>query len=97
MIFCVRATLGLRRPLIGIMARLGVPVGGRVTRLRAVEGQSAPIPEEEAASEGEWEVSGQVPFLLAVKASSLIIFPYQIKVTYCIISAGRYANQSTSR
>jgi hypothetical protein len=28
------------------MARLGVPVGGRVRRLRAVEDQSAPIPEE---------------------------------------------------
>ncbi len=67
MIFCVRATLGLRRPLIGILARLGVPVGGRVRRLRAVEGQSAPIPEEEAASEEEWEESGHVPFLLTVK------------------------------
>jgi len=28
------------------MARLGVPVGGRVRKLRAVEDQSAPIPEE---------------------------------------------------
>jgi len=28
------------------MARLGVPVGGRVKKLRAVEDQSAPIPEE---------------------------------------------------
>ena len=28
------------------MARLGVPLGGRVRKLRAVEDQSAPIPEE---------------------------------------------------
>jgi hypothetical protein len=28
------------------MARLGVPVGGRVKNLRAVEDQSAPIPRE---------------------------------------------------
>ena len=28
------------------MARLGAPVGGRVRKLRAVEDQSAPIPEE---------------------------------------------------
>jgi hypothetical protein len=27
------------------MVRLGVPVGGRVRKLRAVEDQSAPIPE----------------------------------------------------
>jgi hypothetical protein len=46
MIFCARATRGLRRPSPGLMARLGVPVGGRVRKLRAVEDQSAPIPEE---------------------------------------------------
>jgi hypothetical protein len=34
------------RPSPGLMARLGVPVGGRVRKLRAVEDQSAPIPEE---------------------------------------------------
>ena len=44
MIFCARATRGLRRPSPGLMARLGVPVGGRVRKLRAVEDQSAPIP-----------------------------------------------------
>jgi hypothetical protein len=44
MIFCARATRGLRRPSPGLMARLGVPVGGRVRKLRAVENQSAPIP-----------------------------------------------------
>jgi len=41
-----RATRGLRRPSPGLTARLGVPVGGRVRKLRAVEDQSAPIPEE---------------------------------------------------
>ena len=46
MIFCARATRGLRRPSPGLTARLGVPMGGRVRKLRAVEDQSAPIPEE---------------------------------------------------
>jgi hypothetical protein len=32
------------------MARLGVPAGGRVRKLRAVEDQSAPIPREKRAS-----------------------------------------------
>ncbi len=35
-----------RKPSLGLMARLGVPVGGRVRKLRAVEDQSAPIPKE---------------------------------------------------
>jgi hypothetical protein len=46
MIFCARATRGRGLPSLGLMARLGVPVGGRVRRLRAVEDQSASIPEE---------------------------------------------------
>ena len=33
-------------PSPGLMARLGVPVGGRVRKLCAVEDQSAPIPRE---------------------------------------------------
>jgi hypothetical protein len=41
-----RATRGRGLPSLGLMARLGVPVGGRVRKLRAVEDQSAPIPEE---------------------------------------------------
>jgi hypothetical protein len=36
MIFCARATRGRGRLSPGLMARLGVPVGGRVRRLRAV-------------------------------------------------------------
>ena len=44
MIFCARATCGLERPSLGLMARLGVPVGGRVRKPRAVEDQSAPTP-----------------------------------------------------
>ncbi len=46
MIFCARATRGRGKPSLGLMARLGVPVGGRVRKSRAVEDQSAPIPEE---------------------------------------------------
>jgi hypothetical protein len=34
------------------MARLGVPVGGWVRKLRAVEDQSAPIPEERMSKLG---------------------------------------------
>ena len=44
MIFCVRATRGLRS--LGLMARLGMPVGGRVSKLRAVEDHSVSIPKE---------------------------------------------------
>jgi hypothetical protein len=52
MIFCARATRGRGLPSHGLMAHLGVPVGGRVRRLRAVEDQSAPIPEEMAGEFG---------------------------------------------
>ncbi len=52
MIFCARATHGLRRPSLGLLARLGVPVGGRVRKLRAVEDQSAPIPGEMTSEHG---------------------------------------------
>ena len=50
MIFCARATRGLGRPSLGLLARLGVPVGGRVKKSRTVEDQSAPIPERGQAS-----------------------------------------------
>ena len=46
MIFCARATRGRGLPSYGLVARLGVPVGGRVRKRRAVEDPSAPIPEE---------------------------------------------------
>ena len=39
-----------RTPLVGLMARVGVPVGGRVRKWRAVEDQSALILEEQRAS-----------------------------------------------
>ena len=39
-----RATRGLSRPSLGLMARLGVPVGGRVKKLRAVGGQAGHPP-----------------------------------------------------
>ena len=45
MIFCARATRGRGLPSPGLMARLGVPAGGRVEKLRAMEDQSASIPE----------------------------------------------------
>jgi hypothetical protein len=37
MISCARATRGLGRPSLGLMARLGVPVGGRARMSRAVK------------------------------------------------------------
>jgi hypothetical protein len=52
MIFRARATRGLRRPSPGLMARLDVPVGGRVKKPRAMEDQSAPIPEERTSKLG---------------------------------------------
>jgi hypothetical protein len=50
MIFCARATRGRGLPSVGLMARLGVPVGGRVRMLRAVEDQSAPTLKRYRAS-----------------------------------------------
>ena len=41
-----------REPSLGLMARLGVPVGGRVRKSRAVEDQSASIPEERTSELG---------------------------------------------
>ena len=46
MTFYARATRGRGLPSPGLMARFGVPVGGWVRKLRAVDDQSAPIPEE---------------------------------------------------
>jgi hypothetical protein len=37
---------------LGLMTRLGVPVGGRVRNLRAVKDQSAPIPREKTSKLG---------------------------------------------
>ena len=46
MTFCARATRGRRSPSPGVMARLGMPMGERVRKLRAVEGHPASIPGE---------------------------------------------------
>ena len=69
MIFCARATRGLRRPSPGLMARLGVTVGGRVRKLRAVEDQSAPIPEERTSELGGIILMDDGCRMRAVKAS----------------------------
>jgi hypothetical protein len=46
-------TCGLRRPSSGLMARLNVPVGGRVKKLRAVEDPQPPsLGRKRARSEG---------------------------------------------
>ncbi len=50
---CACATRGLRRPSFGLKARLGAPGLGGVRKLRAVEDQSAPIPEEITSKLGE--------------------------------------------
>jgi hypothetical protein len=52
MIFCARATRGRGLPSPGRMARLGVPRGGRVRKLRAVEDQSGLIPVERTSNLG---------------------------------------------
>ena len=61
MIFCTRATRGLRRPSLGLMARPGksiakqsegragekyLPVGGRVKKLRAIRIDQATLENE---------------------------------------------------
>jgi hypothetical protein len=46
------------------MARLGVPVGGRVRKSRAVKDRSALIPDEIMSGAWNGEGSGQVSFLL---------------------------------
>ena len=45
-----RRTRTLRKVLAGLMARLGVPVGGRVRKLRAVKGAKRPLSCEKHAS-----------------------------------------------
>jgi hypothetical protein len=58
MIFCARATRGRGLPSLGLLARLGVPVDGRVRKLRAVEDQSGPIPREKTRKfGGRWRDS----------------------------------------
>ena len=52
MIFCARATRGRGLPSLGLLARPGVPVGGRVRKLHAVEDQSASIPGERTSKLG---------------------------------------------
>ena len=54
-----RATRGRGLPSHGKMARLGVPVSGRVRKLHAVEDQSAPFLKRERASlEGSFHQMG---------------------------------------
>ena len=52
------------------MARLGVPVGGRVRKLRPVEDPSAPIPKEVAGDLRKISVAARPSFLLAEAARS---------------------------
>ena len=69
MIFCARATRGLRRPSLWLMARLGVPVGGRVRKSRAVEDQSALIPGERTSRLGMIYWMGEDRSMRAVNGS----------------------------
>jgi hypothetical protein len=72
MIFCARATRGLRRPSLGLMARPGrsiakqsegragekcLPVGGRVRKVRAVGDQSSPPSRKKI--EERWSVDAR--------------------------------------
>ena len=54
------------RPSLGLLARLGVPVGGRVRTLRAVEDQSAPIPK----IMGDLGKKGRIPALVLCSRSA---------------------------
>jgi len=59
----------IRRPSPGLMARLGVPVGGRVRKLRAVEDQSAPITKERTSKLGRINWIEGARSMRAVKGS----------------------------
>ena len=61
MLSCARAMRGLRSPSLGLLARLGVPVGGRVRKPRTV-GDSLARPQE-----GRWKSGGRS--MRAVKGS----------------------------
>ena len=50
MIFCARATRGRGLPSLGLMARLGVPVGGRVEKFAQWKIHQPPSPERKQAS-----------------------------------------------
>jgi len=71
MILFSHATRGLGRPSFGPRARLDVPVGGRVRKLRAVEDPSAPIPEERTNE------AGGIITLTVLVAEAPIGFPQQ--------------------
>ena len=58
----------IRRPSIGLMARLGVPVGRRVRKLRAVGDSTRPPPWRKSKLGKIGGESGQVSFLLAERA-----------------------------
>jgi hypothetical protein len=71
-----------RRPSLGLMARPGVPVGGRVRKLRAVEDQSAPIPEKETS-----ELGGSICTSFDARREGYEVergtFPLDLMQTYC--------------
>jgi hypothetical protein len=48
----MKEVMRIGRPSPGLMARLGVTMGGWVRKLRAVEDQSAPIPRERTSKLG---------------------------------------------
>ena len=62
-----RVTRGLGRPSHGLTVRLGVPVGGRVRKLRAVGDQTG-RPLKREMEEPEPELEMRVVLLLAERA-----------------------------
>ena len=97
-----RATRGLRRPSLGLMARLGVPVGGRVRKRRAAGDQSAPIPEEIMSKLGRsiWKDEGRSMravedhWKLPLEETSLVFSAYCVKLQ-CGIGLSRHSYNQT--
>ena len=57
MVSCARATRGRGLPSLGLMARPGVPVDGRVRNLHAVGDQSSPPSREKIEVVVAWDKS----------------------------------------
>jgi hypothetical protein len=90
----------IERPSPGLMARLGVPVGGRVRKLHAVEKQSAPIPEEIMSKLGRtqgrglscYEQAAKTAFVILMSADPEPCHSITVKDAKCTI-AQRYSNR----
>jgi hypothetical protein len=69
---------GRGMPSLGLMARRGVPAGGRVRMSRAVEDQSAPIPRERTSRLG-----GSIYLAGSTQSEASLIVRHGITIARC--------------